>query len=154
MLVWQIVHTCSVESTDVRLRRWREYSSIRRETESIDEGLQTYSYCHVFQGKNLLWTKLAQSYMQTAAQSAIMDQSYSISIEGIKHVVSKWSNGSFRMDHLVFSLGLRSTIKAYQIPWCVCTLTHVFALVFVINLQHITKHLKSFVITQGHTMLS
>ena len=101
----------------------------------------------MFQGKNFTLDQTGSKLHANCNTSAIMDQLYSISIEGIKHVVPKWSNGSFRMDHLVFSLGQRSAIKAYQYP-------DVFALVFVINLQHITKHLKSFVITQGHTMLS
>ena len=59
------------------------------------------------------WLK---SYMPTALQSTIIDQSYSISIEALNHVVPKWSNRSSKVGHLVFSLGQWCTIMAYQIP--------------------------------------
>ena len=45
------------------------------------------------------------SYIPTASQSTMMGQSYSISIEGLNHVVPKWSNRYSRVGHLVFSLG-------------------------------------------------
>ena len=48
------------------------------------------------------WLKL---YMPTAPQSTLMDQSYSISIEGLNHVVPKWSHRSSKVGHLVFTLG-------------------------------------------------
>ena len=47
----------------------------------------------------------------------MMDQSYSISIEGLDHVVRQWSNKFSKVGHLVFSLGQWCTIVAYQIPW-------------------------------------
>ena len=58
------------------------------------------------------WLK---SYMPTVPQSTMMDQSYSISIEGLNHVVPKWSNRSSKVGHLVFSLGQWCAIVAYQI---------------------------------------
>ena len=58
-----------------------------------------------------------KSYMPTAPQSTMMGQSYSISIEGLNHVVPKWSNRSSKVGHLVFSLGQWSPIVAYQMPW-------------------------------------
>ena len=45
-----------------------------------------------------------------------MDQSYIIAIEGLNHVVPKWSNRSSKVGHLVFSLGQWCAIVAYQIP--------------------------------------
>ena len=51
----------------------------------------------------------------------IMGQSYSISIEGLKHVAPKWSNRSSKLGQLVFSLGQWSAIVAYQISY---TKTH------------------------------
>ena len=35
--------------------------------------------------------------MPTEGQSTMIGQSYCISIEGLKHVVPKWSNGSLRL---------------------------------------------------------
>ena len=58
------------------------------------------------------WLK---SYMPTAPQSTMMDQSYSISIEGLDHVAPKWSNRSSKVGHLVFLLGQWCAIVAYQI---------------------------------------
>ena len=49
-------------------------------------------------------------------QSTMMDQSCSISIEGLNHVVPIWSNRSSKVGHLVFSLGHWCAIVAYQIP--------------------------------------
>ena len=46
----------------------------------------------------------------------IMGQSYSVSIEGLNHVAPKWNNRSYKVGHLVFLLGRRCTIMAYQIP--------------------------------------
>ena len=60
-------------------------------------------------------TKLTQSYMLTVAQSTMMGQSYGIWIEGLKHIVPKWSNGSFKVGHLVFLLFQWCAIVAYQI---------------------------------------
>ena len=54
--------------------------------------------------------------MPTAAQATMMDQSYSISIEGLNHVAPKWSNRSSKVGHLVFSSGQWCAIAAYQIP--------------------------------------
>ena len=59
------------------------------------------------------WLK---SYMPTAPQSTMMDQSYSVSMEGLNHTVPKWNNRSSIVGHLVFSLGKWCTIVAYQIP--------------------------------------
>ena len=59
------------------------------------------------------WLK---SYTPTASQSTMMGQSYSVSTEGLNHVVLKWSNRSFTVGHLVFSLGKCCAIVAYQIP--------------------------------------
>ena len=56
--------------------------------------------------------------MPTLPQSTKMDQSYSIAIEGLNHVVPKWSNRSSKVGHLVFSLSQWCTIVAYQIPIC------------------------------------
>ena len=58
------------------------------------------------------WLK---SYMPTAPQLTMMGQSYSILIEGLNHVAQKWSNRSFKVGHLMFSLGQWCTIVAYQI---------------------------------------
>ena len=55
-------------------------------------------------------------------QSTMMGQSYSISIEGLNHVVPKWSNWSSKVGHLVFSLDQWCVIVAYQIFW----LTYIF----------------------------
>ena len=54
--------------------------------------------------------------MPTVPQSTMMGQSYSIAIEGLNHVMPKWSNGSSKVGHLVFSLGQWCAIVAYQIP--------------------------------------
>ena len=59
-----------------------------------------------------------ESYMPTALQSTMMDQSYSISIEGLNHVAPKWSNRSSKVGHLVVPLGQWCAIVAYQILWC------------------------------------
>ena len=54
--------------------------------------------------------------MPTAPQSTMMGQSYSISTEGLNHVVPKWSNRSFEMGHLVSSFDQWCAVVAYQIP--------------------------------------
>ena len=59
-----------------------------------------------------------KSYIPTAPQSTMMDQSYSILIEGLNHVAPKWSNRVSKVGHLMFSLGQWYAILAYQIPWC------------------------------------
>ena len=53
--------------------------------------------------------------MPVVAWSAVMDQSYSISIEGLNSVGLKWSLSFFRVSHLVLALGQWSAIEAYQI---------------------------------------
>ena len=58
-----------------------------------------------------------ERYMLTMPQSTMMSQSYSISIEGLNQVASKWSNRFSKVDHLVFSLGQWCATVAYQIPW-------------------------------------
>ena len=61
---------------------------------------------------------LTVMYMAAATQSVMMYQSYSgISIKKLNHVVSKLSNISSRVGHLVFSLGQWSAIGAYKVPW-------------------------------------
>ena len=59
------------------------------------------------------WLK---SYMPTVSQSTMMGQSYNISVEGLNHVVSKWSNRSSKVGLLVFLLGKWCAKVAYQIP--------------------------------------
>ena len=59
------------------------------------------------------WLK---NYMPTAPQSTMMDQSCSVSTEGLNHAVPKWSNRSSTVGHLVFSLEKWCAIVAYQIP--------------------------------------
>ena len=49
--------------------------------------------------------KWLKSYMPTAPQSTMMDQSYSVSTEGLNHAAPMWSDRSSMVGHLVFSLG-------------------------------------------------
>ena len=74
----------------------------------------------VFDKNFCLTPNWLKSYMQTASQSTMMGKSCSASVEGLNHVVPKWSNKSSKLDHLVFSLSQRFVIVAYQIP---CSLT-------------------------------
>ena len=64
--------------------------------------------------KVLLCTKLAQCCMPTVVQSTMMGQLRSISIEGLKHVAPKWSNGSSKvsviMEPIVHHSGLLNTL--------------------------------------------
>ena len=64
-----------------------------------------------FRQKFLFCTKVGQSYIPNARQSTMMDQSYSISVEGLKHVAPQSSNDSSKVGHLVFLLGQWWIIK-------------------------------------------
>ena len=58
-----------------------------------------------------------KSYKPTASQSTMMNQSYSISIEELNHVMPKWSNRPSKVGHLVFSLGQWYAMVAHQTHW-------------------------------------
>ena len=75
----------------------------------------------------------------------MMDQSHSISIEGLNDVVEKWSNGSSKVGHLVFSLGQWCVIVAYQIPCIEHVKTHIQLSVLVTRRPSLTSilHLSS-----------
>ena len=82
-------------------------------------------YVRVFDKNFCSAPNCPKSYMPTVPQSTMMDQSYSISIEGLNHVAPKWSNRSSKVGHLVFSLDQWCTIVVYQIPWCMCLCVYV-----------------------------
>ena len=74
-----------------------------------------YLYTSVFDKNFCLAPNWLQSYMPTAPQSTMMDQLYSISIEGLNHVAPKSSNSYSNVGHLEFPSGQWCTIVAYRI---------------------------------------